>query len=126
MARRTPKATDSVPLSQPNTTDVHILRPRPAKLKKGGLHDIHHTNVSGHGKVLISPVPSQAELVARLKSERLELATSAVPVRNSTMRGAPYTCPELRTNPHRPGSADAFRLPSRTSFRDRLGGTVNG
>ena len=27
-----------------------------------------------------------------------------------------YTCPELRTNPYRPGSADAFSLPSRTSF----------
>ena len=29
----------------------------------------------------------------------------------------PYTCPELRTNPYRPGSGDAFRVPSLTSFR---------
>ena len=28
-----------------------------------------------------------------------------------------YTCPELRNNPYRPGSGDAFRLPSLTSFR---------
>jgi hypothetical protein len=27
--------------------------------------------------------------------------------------GQPYTCPELRTNPYRPGSADAYKLPSR-------------
>jgi hypothetical protein len=35
------------------------------------------------------------------------------------MRGDPYTCPELRSNPHRPGSADAFRLPSLSSFPNR-------
>ena len=73
--------------------------------------------LSAQGKVLIGPVPSQAALQARRQSERLELASADVPVRNSTMRGAPYTCPELRTNPYRPGSADAYRLPSRTSFR---------
>ena len=107
MARRTPKATDSVPLSQPNTTGVHIQRPKPAKIRTGGLHSIAAT-----GKAY----PGTDELVARLKSERLELATSAVPVRNSTMRGAPYTCPELRSNPHRAGSADAFRIPSLSSL----------
>ena len=107
MARRTPKATDSVPLSQPNTTGVHIQRPKPEKIRTGGLHSIAAT-----GKAY----PGTDELVARLKSERLELATSAVPVRNSTMRGAPYTCPELRSSPHRAGSADASRLPSLSSF----------
>lgn len=107
MARRTPKATDSVPLSQPNTTGVHIQRPKPEKIRTGGLHSIAAT-----GKAY----PGTDELVARLKSERLELATSAVPVRNSTMRGAPYTCPELRSNPPRAGSADAYRLPSLSSF----------
>ena len=110
MARRTPKATDSVPLSQPNTTGVHIQRPKPEKIRTGGLHSIAAT-----GKAY----PGTDELVARLKSERLELATSAVPVRNSTMRGAPYTCPELRTTPYRQGSADASSLPSRTSFRPK-------
>ena len=94
--------------SVPNATGVHIQRPKPEKIRTGGLHSIAAT-----GKAY----PGTDELVARLKSERLELATSAVPVRNSTMRGAPYTCPELRTNPYRPGSGDAFTLPSRTSFR---------
>ena len=110
MARRTPKVTDSVPLSQPNTTGVHIQRPKPEKIRTGGLHSIAAT-----GKAY----PGTDELVARLKSERLELATSAVPVRNSTMRGDPYTCPELRTSPYRQGSADASSLPSRTSFRPK-------
>ena len=71
-------------------------------------------------------MPSQAELQARRKSERLEIASADVPVRNSTVKGPPYTCPELCTNPYRPGSADAYRpgsadayrLPSRTSFRN--------
>lgn len=116
---RFPKAADHTPLGQPNTTSVHIHQPKPAKLRKGGLHDIRTSIVSPHGKVLVSPVPSQAELAARRKSERLELATSTVPVRNSTTRGAPYTCPELRTNPHRPGSDAAYRLPSLSSFSKR-------
>jgi hypothetical protein len=81
------------------------------------MQPIPTAKVSGNGKVLISPVPSQAELQARRKSERLEIASAEVPVRNSTTKGDPYTCPELRTNPYRPGSTDAFRLPSRTSFR---------
>ena len=61
--------------------------------------------------------PVELRLPARRKSERLEIASAEVPVRNSTTKGDPYTCPELRTNPYRPGSTDAFRLPSRTSFR---------
>ncbi|MBD9395578.1 hypothetical protein [Acidovorax sp. ACV01] len=81
------------------------------------LQPIPTAKVSGSGKVLISPLPSQTELQARRKSERLEIASTEVPVRNSTTKGDPYTCPELRTNPYRPGSTDAFRLPSRTGFR---------
>ena len=96
--------------SVPDATGVHIQRPKPEKIRAGGLHSIAAT-----GKAY----PGTDELVARLKSERLELATSAVTVRNSTMRGAPYTCPELRSNPHRPGSADAYSLPSLTSFRPK-------
>ena len=113
---RPARGTDSITLSTPNTTSVHIQQRKPAPLRKAGLQDIATTNVTGSGKVLISPVASQAELQARRKSERLEAATTCTPVRNSTMRGAPYTCPELRSNPHRPGSADAFSVPSRTSF----------
>lgn len=111
------KAANYVSPAKPNTTGVHIQQPKPAPLRKAGLHAIPKANVSASGKVLISPVPSQAELQARRKSERLEIASTDVPVRNSTTKGAPYTCPELRTNPYRPGSRDAFNLPSRTSFR---------
>lgn len=119
MARRIqPKASDSISLAKPNQTAVHLQRGRPVPLRTGGLHDIGATNVSAHGKVLISPVPNAAELAARRQSERLEIASNDMPVRNSTMRGPAYTCPELRTNPPRPGSADAFRLPSRTSFNE--------
>ena len=96
--------------SVPNATGVHIQRPKPEKIRSGGLHSIAAT-----GK----PYPGTDDQVARLKSERLELATSSVPVRNSTMRGDPYTCPELRTSPYRQGSADASSLPSRTSFRPK-------
>ena len=96
--------------SVPNATGVHIQRPKPEKIRTGGLHSIAAT-----GKAY----PGTDEQVARLKSERLELATSSVPVRNSTMRGDPYTCPELRTSPYRQGSADASSLPSRTSFRPK-------
>jgi hypothetical protein len=111
------KAADSIVRAKPNETSVHIQRPKPAPLRSAELQDIPTAKVSGSGKVLISPVPSQTELQARRKSERLEIASDEVPVRNSTVKGPPYTCPELRTNPHRPGSADAYRLPSRTSFR---------
>lgn len=117
MTRTRPtRGTDSITLAKPNTTSVHILQRKPAPLRKAGLHDIATTNITGSGKVLLSPVPSQAELTARRQSERLEAATSCTPVRNSTMRGAPYTCPELRSNPYRAGSSDALRLPSLSSF----------
>lgn len=117
MTRARPtRGTDSITLAKPNETSVHIVRPKPAPLRKAGLQPIGTTTTSAHGKPLISPVASQAELQARRKSERLEMATDSTPVRNSTQRGKPYTCPELRTNPYRPGSADAFSLPSRTSF----------
>ena len=118
MTRARPtRGTDSITRAKPNETSVHIQRPRPAPLRSAELQDIPKAKVSGNGKVLISPMPSQAELQARRMSERLEIASADVPVRNSTMKGPPYSCPELRTNPYRPGSGDAFRLPSRTSFR---------
>ena len=116
MSRARPtRGTDSITRALPNETSVHIVRPKPAPLRHAGLQAIG-TTTSAHGKPLISPVPSQAELQARRKSERLEMASDCTPVRNSTQRGKPYTCPELRTNPYRPGSADAFSLPSLSSF----------
>lgn len=117
MTRARPtRGTDSITLAKPNETSVHIVRPKPAPLRQAGLQPIGTTTTSAHGKPLVSPVASQAELQARRKSERLEMATDCTPVRNSTQRGPAYTCPELRTNPHRPGSADAYRLPSLSSF----------
>lgn len=106
--------------STPNTTSVQIHRTKPAKLTKGGLHAIPMTNVSGSGKVLISPVAQPAELAARRMSERLELATNTLPVRNSTMRQA-YTGAELRGTPARAGACDAFKLPSLSGFTNHKG-----
>lgn len=93
MTRARPtRGTDSITLAKPNETSVHIVRPKPAPLRQAGLQAISTTTTSAHGKPLISPVPSQAELLARRKSERLERATDCTPVRNSTMRGPAYTC----------------------------------
>lgn len=105
--------------SKPATAAPHIPRPAQRLSRSADLQAIPSAaQISANGKPLISPVPSQAELQARRKSERLEIASTDVPVRNSTTKGAPYTCPELRANPYRPGSTDAFDLPSRTSFRN--------
>src|SRR6478672_4192307 len=103
------KAADNIGSAARNETAVHIQRPRPKPLQEAGLQPVVTVPLSAKGKVLISPVPSQTELQARRKSERLEIASADVPVRNSTVKGPPYTCPELRANPHRPGSADAYR-----------------
>lgn len=106
--------------TRPTTTKAtHLQRGRPAPIRSNGLHSIVPANTSVHGKVLISPVPSHAELAARRKSERLELATSTIPLRNSTTReGAPYTCPELQRNHGIPAARfAAFTLPSRVGGR---------
>lgn len=116
-----PKATVNITLAKPNTTNVHIHQRKPAPLRNAGLQSIPATNVTGHGKVLLSPVASAAELRARNLSERLELASSDIPVRNSTMRGPAYTCPELTRAPARAGAANAFKLPSRSVFSQREG-----
>lgn len=104
MSRRTfSKAANSITLSKPNLTSVHIQQPRPTPLRSTGLQPVKTTPAPA---VSAQPI-SQAPVI------------TDAPVRNSTVRGGePYTCPELRTTPYRAGSTDAFRLPSRTSFRN--------
>ncbi len=96
-------------------TAPHLARPS-SKAKAASLQDVRAVRVSASGKTLLSPIAQPDELAARRKAERLDLASSNTPVRNSTVSGPPYTCPELRANPDRPRSADAFQPPSRTQF----------
>lgn len=98
-------AADTLRLTTPNTTGVHLIYGPPPALRTNGLQPIGKTT------------SAQVREAQRRMDERLEVASTAKPVRNSTVTsGAPYTCPELRTNPYRRGSADAFALPSRTAF----------
>ena len=98
-------AADTLRLTKPNTTGVHLIYGPPLALRTNGLQPIGKTT------------SAQVREAQRRMDERLEVASADKPVRNSTVTGgAPYTCPELRTRPHRNGSADAFALPSRTAF----------
>jgi len=106
--------------TRPATTKAtHLQRGRPAPIRSNGLHSIVPAKTSAHGKVLISPVPSQAELAARRKSERLEMASRTMPISNSTSTASkPYTCPELGRNPGIPDARfAAYALPSRVGKR---------
>lgn len=106
---------------QTSKTNAHQQRRAPAKLKKAGLHAIED-NFHRYGTVLPNSatrsqydhVQAQLRAADRISQPANQLART--PVRNSTMRGAAYTCPELSTPSTRPGAMDAFRLPSRTSF----------
>lgn len=104
--------------TQPATTKAtHLQRGRPAPIRSNGLHSIVPTKTSAHGKVLISPVPSQAELAARRKSERLEMASRTMPISNASSTGT-YNGAELQRNPGIPAARyAAFALPSRVGNR---------
>lgn len=104
--------------TRPATTKAtHLQRGRPAPIRSNGLHSIVPAKTSVHGKVLISPVPSQAELAARRKSERLELASSTMPISNASSTGT-YNGAELQRNPGIPAARfAAFALPSRVGNR---------
>ena len=98
-------AADTLRLTTPNTTGVHLIYGPPPALRTNGLQPIGKTT------------SAQVREAQRRMDERLEVASAEKPVRNSTVTtGSPYTCPELRANPYRRGSADAFALPSRTAF----------
>ncbi|RYF73353.1 MAG: hypothetical protein EOO29_26840 [Comamonadaceae bacterium] len=70
------------------------------------------------GLTAIKPNPVSAHTLKSRLDERLQIATSDGPVRNSTMR-APYTGAELSSSNNRLGSRDALRLPSRTFYGTR-------
>ena len=103
---------------RPATTKAtHLQRGRPAPSRSNGLHSIVPAKTSVHGKVLISPVPSQTELAARRKSERLELASRTMPISNASSTGT-YNGAELQRNPGIPAARyAAFALPSRVGNR---------
>lgn len=104
--------------TQPATTKAtHLQRGRPAPIRSNGLHSIVPAKTSAHGKVLISPVPSQAELSARRKSERLEMASRTMLISNASSTGT-YNGAELQRNPGIPAARyAAFTLPSRVGNR---------
>ena len=109
---------DSIHLSKPNLTNIHIQTPKPERIRSGGLHDIKGTaKVYGATRKALgqNPTMTAQEQTQRRQFERLAIASSTVPYCNSTTpRG--YTCPELSAAPARAGATDAFKLPSRSAF----------
>ena len=100
---RTPKATDSVTTSQPNSTRVHLHRGKPEVINSGGLHSIEATSKT-YGMKPAAPIATDHP--ARKKR------TVALHHAASTPTG--YTCPELGRNPGmHPARFAAYALPSR-------------
>lgn len=87
-------------------------RPPPKPLRQGRLHSIASTAYP-YGR--ITPTTTTVAAADLPKAMLRRLAEQAVPVRNCTMRGEPYTCPELRTHPRQ--TARASSLPSRVGQR---------
>lgn len=122
-------------------TDAHRQRAMPRPLRTNGLHAITDTF---QGCASSGPSPSErfckacgttkptsefytgrpnhcktcygAQVKANQKLKPFDrFVLPDPPVRNSTMRGDPYTCPELRTHPRQAPSAHS--LPSRVGQR---------
>lgn len=97
------------------TTNAHAHRMPPKPLRAAGLQPIEDS-YRPYG-----PGLSLAARQANVYSAAAPASTAAAhrpaytPIRNSTMRGAPYTCPELARHPRDPGRAAT--LPSRVGNR---------
>lgn len=104
-----------------NTTDVHIHKPRPQKLRTTGLHAIADT-AKTYGRIA-SPAAVQRA------NERLAIATSTVPWCNSTTPRN-YRAPELSAVPARAPVDRSNELPSRIGallfYRDGRVTTLDG
>lgn len=95
---RPPRAT------APDATSVHIHKPRPEQLRSAGLHAIADS-AKAYG--------SKTSAAARQRAnERLAVATSTAPWRNSTTPRN-YVAPELSSPPARTNIGRAHQLPSR-------------
>ncbi len=85
-----------------NTTDVHLQRKPPEKLRAGSLHSIQDSATS-FGRIRLPTSSPQASTASTQKP---------IPWCSQTMHG-PYLCPELAPYAGRPGAMDAFTKPSR-------------
>lgn len=102
-------------------THAHRLPPKP--LKKNGLHSVTESSQASSKQAPYSDcTPQPADRLraadAKLRATKATVVPTETPIRNSTMRGAAYACPELSNRSNRHGAMDAFALPSRTGFTD--------
>lgn len=100
--------------NQPDSAP-HLMRRPPKALKKGGLHTIAESSpLNAQQRAFTTAQPAERERAFNEKMRAMP-APTFMPVRNSTMRGAPYACPELQTCPRE--AAPATALPSRVGKR---------